>query len=67
MSEELPPRKGNVLSLKGRRARCAPSLERSDAVLAEEDGRRAAEATKTAKLRELREARDATKREASKK
>jgi hypothetical protein len=36
---------------------------RSDAMLAEEDSRRAADAAKTAKLRALREAKEAAERE----
>ena len=65
MSEESPTAKVRRLSAEKLAGKQRANLERSDAVLAEEDGRRAADATKTTKLRELRLAKEAAERVAA--
>ena len=67
MSEETSAAKVRRLSAEKLASKERANLERSDAVLAEEDGRRAADATKTAKLRELRLAQEAAEREGAQK
>ena len=67
MSEETATAKGQRLIAERQASKVRANLERSDAVLAEEDGRRAADATNTAKLRELRLAQEAAEREGAQK